>query len=242
MMRCVVGRKDPRLSAKTLARLSPAAFEEEVKPLLRGWSHAVAALGAIVVTAFMLTATAHDLPRFLSFLVFGLSLITLYVVSAIYHIGNWQGRVATALLAFDHANIFLLIAGTYTPICFNVLSGWLRPAVLVGIWVLAALGIAGSVATLHVPRWVLTALYLGMGWISLLLLPGMTRALPLGATLLLLSGGLLYTAGAVIYIFGRPNPAPHIFGFHEIFHLFVIAGSAATVAMIWIWVVPFPRV
>jgi hemolysin III len=236
-----VRSKDSSFSPKKLAQLSSAGFQEEIKPLLRGWSHAVAALGAIVVTAFMLTATSHDLPRFLSFLVFGLSLITLYVVSAIYHIGNWQGRVEQALLAFDHANIFLLIAGTYTPICFNVLDGWLRSSILVGIWVLAAVGIAGSVVTLHVPRWVLTSMYLGMGWISLLVLPGVARALPLAATLLLMVGGVLYTVGAVIYMFGRPNPVPRIFGFHEIFHLFVIAGSAATVAMIWIWVVPFPR-
>lgn len=216
-------------------------FEEAIKPRLRGWSHAIAALGAIGMTALMLAATVHDLPRFFSLLVFGMSLITLYVVSAIYHIGTWRGRRATVLLALDHANIFLLIAGTYTPIGVNVLSGWTRLAVLIGIWVLAAAGIASSVVTLHVPRWVLTALYLGMGWGSLLLLPSVIQALPVAATLLLLGGGLLYSIGAVIYIFGRPDPLPHLFGFHEIFHLCVIGGSAATAAMIWIWVVPFPR-
>jgi hemolysin III len=228
------------VSARTLARLSPMRFEEAIKPRLRGWSHAIAALGAIGMTALMLAATVHDLPRFFSILVFGMSLITLYVVSAIYHIGTWRGRRATVLLALDHANIFLLIAGTYTPICVNVLSGWVRPAALIGIWVLAAAGIASSVVTLHVPRWVLAALYLGMGWGALLLLPSVTQALPVQATLLL-GGGLLYTIGAVIYIFGRPDPLPHLFGFHEIFHLCVIGGSAATAAMIWIWVVPFPR-
>jgi hemolysin III len=233
---------DSRVSARTLAGLSPTGFEEAVKPRLRGWSHAVAALGAIAMTALMLAATVHDLPRFLSVLVFGLSLITLYVVSAIYHIGTWQGRRATMLLALDHANIFLLIAGTYTPICVNVLTGWVRPAALIGIWVLAAAGIATSVVTLHVPRWLLTALYLGMGWGSLLLLPSVTQVLPVAATLLLIGGGLLYTIGALIYIFGHPNPLPHLFGFHEIFHLCVIGGSAATAAMIWIWIVPFPRI
>jgi hemolysin III len=233
---------DTPLSARTLARLTPLGFDEAIKPQLRGWFHAVAALAAIGVTACMLAATVHDLPRLISVLVFGLSLIALYLVSAIYHIGSWQGRTATVLLAVDHANIFLLIAGTYTPICVNVLSGWTRLAALVLVWVLALTGIASSLATLRVPRWLLTGLYLGMGWGSLLLLPSVIQALPLEATLLLIGGGLLYTIGAVIYIFGRPNPLPHLFGFHELFHLFVIGGSAATAAMIWIWVVPFPRI
>jgi hemolysin III len=134
----------------------------------------------------------------ISVLVFGLSLIALYLVSAIYHIGSWQGRIATVLLAVDHANIFLLIAGTYTPICVNVLSGWTRLAALVMVWVLALTGIASSLVTLRVPRWLLTGLYLGMGWGSLLLLPSVIQALPLEATLLLVGGGLLYTIGAVV--------------------------------------------
>jgi hemolysin III len=175
-------------------------------------------------------------------LVFGVSLIVLYVVSALYHIGSWRGRAATVLLALDHANIFLLIAGTYTPICVNVLSGWTRIAALGIVWALASIGTASSLVTLHVPRWLLTALYLGMGWGALLLLPSVALALPLAATLLLFLGGLLYTIGAVVYIFGRPDPMPHLFGFHEIFHLFVIGGSVATAAVIWIWVVPFPRI
>jgi hemolysin III len=237
-----VQANDRPISARTMARLSPTEFEEAIKPRLRGWSHAIAALGAIGMTALMLAATVHDLPRFLSVLVFGMSLTTLYIVSAIYHIGTWRGRRATVLLALDHANIFLLIAGTYTPICVNVLSGWLRPTALIGIWILAAVGITSSVVTLHVPRWALTALYLGMGWGSLLLLPSVTQALPVAATLLLIGGGLLYTIGAVIYIFGHPNPLPYLFGFHEIFHLCVVGGSAATAVMIWIWVVPFPRI
>jgi hemolysin III len=232
---------DHPLSASTLAGLSPVGFDESIKPRLRGWSHALAAPGALGATFLLLRTTANDPPRFGSCLVFGLSLITLYAVSAIYHLGSWRGRLATALLAWDHANIFLLIAGTYTPIAVTVLSGPLRLAILIGIWLLAALGMASALVTLHLPRWALTALYLGMGWVGLLALPSLMRALPLAAILLLLSGGLLYTLGAVIYVFGRPNPWPHSFGFHEIFHLCVIAGSAATVAMIAIWVIPFPQ-
>lgn len=214
----------------------------EMKPILRGWSHAFAALASVVVTAVLLFQTRHDGLLFGSLLVFGLSMTVLYSVSAIYHIGSWQGRRHSILRALDHANIFMLIAGTYTPICVNVLSGWLRTSVLVLIWTLALAGILGTVLTLRLPRWISTSLYIGLGWVSLITLPELFQQLPWQAVALLVTGGLLYTIGAVIYAFRRPNPLPRVFGFHEIFHLFVIAGSAAFVIMIWIWVVPFERV
>jgi hemolysin III len=108
---------------------------------------------------------------------------------------------------------------------------------LVLIWGLAALGIGSVVFTMRLPRAVMTGLYMGMGWVALIAIPELLRQLPLPATLLLGAGGLFYTTGAVVYALRRPNPLPHIFGFHEIFHLFVIAGSSAFVAAIWVWVV-----
>lgn len=213
----------------------------EAKPLLRGWFHAFAAVGAVVVTVLFLWRTWGDVPRFVSLLIFGLTMIELYVVSAVYHIGSWRGRWRTALRSLDHANIFLVIAGTYTPLCVNVLTGWLRGTILGVIWTLAVAGAASSVFTLRLPRWASTALYIGMGWVAIFSLPQLIQALPWQALALLFAGGVLYTIGAVIYALKRPNPAPRVFGFHEIFHLFVIAGSAAFVATIWIWVVPYPR-
>ena len=211
------------------------------KPLMRGWLHAVAAIGAIAVMVGLLVNTAHDLPRFFSVLVFGLSMILLYVVSSVYHIGSWTGRRFRVLRALDHANIFVLIAGTYTPICVNVLPRGLGMTVLVVIWSLAAVGVGASVLTLHLPRWIIAALYMGMGWVGVVVMPSLLRSLPAPASLLLLAGGMLYTVGAVVYALQRPNPLPRVFGFHEIFHLFVIAGSAAFAFMIWGWVVPFTR-
>ncbi len=210
---------------------------EEIKPLLRGWFHAVASVGALLVTIALLIKTYGNTASFIGALVFGLSMVVLYTVSSIYHIGTWQGRRERVLRAFDHANIFLLIAGTYTPICVNVLTGHLRITMLVLIWGLAALGIGSVVFTMRLPRAVMTGLYMGMGWVALIALPELLRQLPLPATLLLAAGGLLYTIGAVVYALRRPNPLPHIFGFHEIFHLFVIGGSSAFVAAIWVWVV-----
>ncbi|MDQ5852543.1 MAG: hemolysin III family protein [Chloroflexota bacterium] len=211
------------------------------KPRLRGWFHAGAAVAAIVTTSALLLQAQDDTLRFFSLLVFGLSMIELYVVSAIYHIGSWQGRRYQVLRAIDHANIFVLIAGTYTPICVNVLSGWLRITVLVAIWSLVVAGVICAVLTLRLPRWISTALYIAMGWIALGTMPWLISLLPWQAIALLVAGGVLYTIGAVVYALRRPNPLPHIFGFHEIFHLFTIAGGAAFVIVIWVWVVPFPR-
>jgi hemolysin III len=209
------------------------------KPLLRGWLHAAGAVAALITTIVMLVETAGDRPRFLSLLVFGLSMILLYVVSAVYHIGTWPERWRTILRVFDHANIFVFIAGAYTPFCVILLSGAPRTALLVVIWSLALLGAVASFFTLYLPRWGLILLYIGMGWIALFLLPQIQQAISLQPVLLLIAGGLLYTVGALIYAFRWPNPLPRVFGFHELFHLLVIAGTAAITSTIWVWVVPF---
>jgi hemolysin III len=209
------------------------------KPLLRGWLHAVGAVAALITTIILLVETAGDQARFLSLLVFGLSMILLYVVSAVYHIGTWPERRRTILRTLDHANIFVFIAGAYTPICVILLAGTARAALLAVIWGLALLGVVASFFTLHLPRWALALLYIGMGWISLILLPHMMRVISIQPVLLLITGGLLYTVGALIYAFRWPNPLPKLFGFHELFHLLVIAGTIAITATIWVWVVPF---
>src|SRR4051794_33996539 len=107
------------------------------KPLLRGWFHAIAAVGAVALTIVLAIITFGDLPRFIAMVVFGLSMVALYSVSAIYHMGSWEGRPRRVLRALDHSNIFLVIAGTYTPICVIVLSGWVRASLLAVIWILA---------------------------------------------------------------------------------------------------------
>lgn len=213
------------------------AIAEEVKPLMRGWFHAVASVGALIVTIGLLVKTYGNTASFVAALVFGVSMILLYAVSSIYHIGTWDAKRERVLRSFDHANIFLLIAGTYTPICVNVLSGNFRIMMLVLIWGMAVLGIGSVVLTLRLPRVLRVGLYIGMGWVSLIVLPELGRLLPPGAILTLLLGGVLYTVGGIIYALQRPNPLPRIFGFHEIFHLFVIGGSSAFVATIWLWIV-----
>ena len=133
----------------------------------------------------------------------------------------------------------MLIAGTYTPICMIILTGWRGRVVVALIWALAAVGMGCALLTLRLPRWTTTAQYLGLGWLALIPLPRLVQILPTAATAVFATGGLLYTMGAVIYALRRPNPWPRIFGFHEIFHLLVIGGSLAFLAGIWGWVVPF---
>lgn len=219
---------------RTPAHRQPvAAFVEEHKPLLRGWSHALATIGAIIVTIGMVLETYGDGVRTAAVLVFGVSMIMLFLGSAIYNLWPWAGRADRVLQAIDHANIFVYIAGTYTPLCVTVLTGWLRITMLSLVWGIAVVGVACSVLTLHLPRWITTVLYIAMGWVAVIALPVLARRLPLPAFGLLLAGGVLYTIGAIIYLFRRPDPFPRIFGFHELFHLFVIAGSAAFVLVIW---------
>jgi hemolysin III len=212
-----------------------------IKPFLRGWFHAGAAVSVLPLIGLMCWSCRHDPPRMYSILVFGFSTLALYTVSAIYHIFSWRGIWFKFLRTFDHANIFVVIAGTYTPIIFNVLSDWLRGVMLAGIWLMAASGVVTAFFTRFIHRWVRTGLYIGMGWVSLIALPVILSLLPLGAVAMLILGGILYTLGAVVYGLRWPNPSPRWFGFHEIFHLFVIAGSAAYIIAIWLWVVPFPR-
>lgn len=212
------------------------------KPLLRGWFHAVAAVASVVLTLALCLLTYHNTPRLISMLIFGLSMVELYTVSATYHIGtgHWSSNAARRLRSLDHANIFVLIAGTYTPLCLALLTGWLQPGILVLIWALALTGVGLASLSLRAPRWVTAGLYVGMGWVALLALPAFLERLPWPAVGLLLLGGVLYSVGALIYTLKWPNPFPRVLGFHEVFHLFVIAGSVSFATVIAVWATALP--
>jgi hemolysin III len=211
------------------------------KPLLRGWLHAGAAITVLPLMVAFCLQSHTDIPRLFSLLIFSLSMLLLYSVSAIYHIFNWHGFWHNLFQTIDHANIFVLIAGTYTPICFNVLAGWQRLTFMLLIWLLAAVGVGLTIFT-NINRLVRTIIYVGMGWLGLGLLPSVIGTLPWLAIALFIFGGVLYTVGGIIYATRWPNPSPRIFGFHEIFHLFVVAAGLTYVIGIWLWVMPFPRV
>jgi hemolysin III len=200
----------------------------EIKPRLRGWLHLASApatlAGGIVLVALSPTATSR-----LGSAVYAVCSVLLFSVSALYHRGRWSPRVGAMLQRFDHASIFLLIAGTYTPFSLLLLRGTDRLVMLGVIWGGALLGVAFRVLWLGAPRRLYTPIYIALGWAAVFFVPQLAEGaerygVGLGVAVLVLIavGGALYTLGGVVYGFKRPNPWPRWFGFHEVFHTLTI--------------------
>ena len=211
------------------------------KPLLRGWSHGVAALVSVAGLVALMVITRNDPAKLVSMAVYGTALVLLFGVSATYHIFNWPPRVKDWLRRADHATIFVFIAATYTPLVFNVLDGWWRIGVLVGIWACALAGVAGAAPFLRMPRSVLAGLYVAMGWLAVVALIPLTAALGWAAAALMALGGIQYSLGAAAYAFKRPRLWPRVFGYHELFHLAVITASVTFYLIVVNYAVPFHR-
>ena len=202
---------------------------DEVKPKLRGWIHLGTAPLALAAGIVLVALSPTSQTR-LGSAVFSLSALILFTVSAIYHRGTWSPRTWAFLRRFDHANIFVLIAGSYTPLTLILLEGRQRVWLLSTVWTCAILGVLFRVFWTDAPRWLYVPLYIGMGWAALFFLPGFidgassVLGVGVGTAVLVLvgTGGALYTLGGVVYGFKRPNPWPQWFGFHEIFHSFTI--------------------
>jgi hemolysin III len=203
---------------------------------MRGVLHLVTAL--LVPGAMVWLLLLSDSPRaYVSAAIFATSLLLLYLSSATYHLAPWNDGLRGVMKRIDHSMIFVLIAGSYTPFCLVVLSNaWGIPMLSV-VWTLAGLGIVLAALWPHAPRWLNVALYLGLGWLAVIAAWPVVTGLHPGALALLLSGGLMYSIGAVVYATKRPDPLPKVFGFHEVFHVFVIAGSVLHFAAIAIYVV-----
>jgi hemolysin III len=195
------------------------------KPLLRGWIHAVAAPAALAAGVF-LAWRAPGIQATLSAAVFTASAVTLFTMSAVYHLGTWSPRVRRTLRSVDHANILILIAGTYTPVAVLALRGAARIAILAVVWAAAILGAVFRVVWTGLPRWVYVPLYAGLGWAAAFVLPQLQRGAGAAAFSLAVAGGVLYTLGALTYGLRRPDPWPWVFGFHEIFHACTVAAFA----------------
>ncbi len=214
---------------------------KKTKPLLRGWSHAIAAVASIVGAVVLWKVTAGDRPRQITMLIFGISLVALYAASATYHLGTWKGKAYVLFRRMDHAMIFVLIAGTYTPFAFILLSGRARVVMLALIWGFALAGMSVKIFFPFLRRRFSVPIYLGAGWLAVLEYDKFVQAISGPGLTLLAAGGLAYTAGAIFYALRRPNPFPGIFGYHEVFHLFVITGSLAHFLALLYYVAPLPR-
>jgi hemolysin III len=217
-------------------------LQEAAKPLLRGFSHAISAPLAIAATIVLAILAGGDPDKQLTVVIYGATMVLLFSGSALYHIPNWSQRTKELLRRLDHSNIFLLIAGTYTPIAFALLDGWQRPAVLGSVWGLSLVGIGIAISGVKVPRWLFTSLYLMVGWVAIIAIPSIFGRVGAGGGSLLVLGGVLYSIGAVCYALKRPVLWRRVFSYHEVFHLFVIAASASFLVFIVSYVVLSPRV
>jgi hemolysin III len=200
-------------------------MEHVLVPRLRGVFHVYAFFVAIAA-GVVLVALADGYLERLAVWVYAVALAAMFGASALYHRFPW--RTAAARLRarrLDHAMIFVFIAGTYTPFALLAFGGALRAVVLVSVWGGATLGVVLELYWIHAPRWVSAIAYLGVGWIGIIALPEFFPALGVAAAVLLIVGAALYTAGALTYATTWPNPSPATFGFHEVFHLLVIAAA-----------------
>jgi hemolysin III len=205
-------------------------------PRLRGVLH-VWAFWVALVAACVLVATAGGPQARVASAVYGAGLCVLFGGSALYHRWRWGPRWRPLLRRIDHSAIFVFIAASYTPPALLVLGGPLRWVVLALVWAGALGGVAFSVAWIGAPRELVAGCYLALGWVALIAAPQLIARLSPAPLALLAAGGVLYTAGAVVYAARRPDPWPRVFGFHEVFHAFVVAAAAAHFAAMAGWVV-----
>lgn len=212
----------PPAPSVSLLRRMVASLRDPVS----GLTHCIGALLAVLGTVLLVVRAASPLLPWhvVTFSVFGASMVLLYTASTLYHWLPLRERGVRLMRRVDHSMIFVYIAATYTPICLIPLRGPWGWSLFGCVWAVAVAGIFTKVFWLHAPRWVSTGIYLGMGWMALVGIYPLVMNLQAGALAWLVAGGAFYSVGAVIYARKRPNRFRH-FGFHEIFHLFVMAGS-----------------
>ena len=194
---------------------------DAVKPKLRGWLHA-GMVPLTIAAGIVLIALAPSTPARIAAAVFSVTAWMLFGTSAVYHRGNWSPRVAGVLKRLDHSNIFLIIAGSYTPFAL-LLPPAQRRTMLTIVWTGAVAGVLFRVLWVHAPRWLYTPIYVALGWVAVFYLGPLLQHGGPAIVALIATGGLLYTFGALVYGIKRPNPSPRWFGFHEIFHAFTVA-------------------
>ena len=214
----------------------------KVREPVSGLTHLVAGIFALVGFGILLMIGRGDLWKQISLVIYGVSLTLMMFSSAAYHLVLAQPKWILRLRKLDHVAIYLLIAGTYTPFCINQLTGFYRWGLLGIVWGLAITGIASKMLMMQAPRGLTAGIYLIMGWLSVIMVRELIIALPAGALIWLFLGGAFYTFGAIIYITKTMNFIPGVFGFHEVWHIFVILGALCHFISILTYIAPAARV
>lgn len=214
------------------------------KEPFNGISHLLGGLGAIIVTVLLVRAAVIRGGSRAGgpILVYGLSMVLLYFSSASYHLLDVSPRVHVMLRRLDHVSISILIAGTYTPMCLIALRGSVGTSLCWAVWGLAGAVILTDVFWLDAPRGLKAGLYVALGWFAVWATVPLQHAIGWGGIAWMLAGGLAYSVGALLYAIKKPNPWPGVVGFHEVWHLFVLAGSASFVVLAWRYVLPLVKV
>lgn len=213
-------------------------FREPVNGLM----HYFAAVAAVVGLVVLVILSQDDFFKQMSLVVYGVTLILLLLASSAYHLIVARPERIQFLRKLDHTAIYFLIAGTYTPICFNMLDGFWRWGLLAIIWAMALAGTGLKIAFIKAPRLLTAAIYIVMGWLGIAAGGELLRAFPAGALAWLLAGGICFTVGAVVYVTKIMNFKPGVFGFHEVWHIFVVAGCLCHYMLILLYVAPYSRV
>jgi hemolysin III len=209
----------------------------ELKPRLRGLSHAAAFVVAVPLGVALILGAETSLERTAA-IVFAASVVTMFGVSALYHSPNWPEGPRRWLRRIDHAGVYGLIAGTYTAFGLLALKGNWRLVLLGIVWIGALAAIVFKFSWIDAPTWISSVIGVALGWIGVIVFPQLLGEIGLAASILVLAGGLLYTAGALVYAFRRPDPYPAVFGFHEVFHVLVIAAVACQYSAVAFFVLP----
>ena len=194
---------------------------------VNGLTHFFAAIAALIGMVILIIVGRGSLDRTIALTIYGVSLVLLFAASAAYHMIKARPKVLEILRKLDHSAIYLLIAGTYTPFCTIMFDGFWKWGMLTIIWSLALIGIVVKIFIVNAPRWLNAGIYIVMGWLCIAAIGEMLRVLPPWALTWLVVGGVLYTLGAVVYITKILNFWPGKFGFHEVWHIFVILGALA---------------
>lgn len=190
------------------------------------YSHLIGAIISVIwLTLLMNKSADNPASHKIAFLIYGVSVVLMFLSSTIYHTLNVGARNKLLFQQIDHIMIYFVIAGSYTPICVVTLDGNWQTGMLIGIWAFALAGFAKKIYWMAAPRWFSTALYLLMGWVAILIFPLIWNIVPHSFIYWIAIGGVFYTVGAIIYGIKKPNPYPDTFGSHEIWHLFVIGGA-----------------
>jgi len=230
----------PRAEIRAAAEQGKSRFSmiKKTREPANGFTHFSAALGAVIGTGILIYIGRNSFIKTVALSVYGASLILLFATSAAYHWVDAGPKIISRLRKLDHAAIFFLIAGTYTPICAIMFTGFWRWGILAIVWSLAVIGMIVKMFMMGAPRWFSAGIYVLLGWLPLLSIGELLRMLPAGALIGLGIGGVIYTLGAAVYITKRLDFFPERFGFHAVWHVFVILGALVHFMTIAVYIAP----